>query len=278
MDWLISPYGAEAAAVAMPVWLELWSVFVGAAAGVLVARGRQLDPVGYVGLAIICGLGGGLVRDLILQTGEVYMIDNAYALPIAVVTAVLVFLFPKTFMRAPRFVGWLDIFAVGLYTILGADKAMVLGKNIWVVVLLGTITGVGGGMLRDVFLGDIPRIFRKGNLYAVCAISGAVVYYFMVTSFFIRKPFASVFAIFITMFVRWVSVHYNYELISDETDISDRWRAATSRLRMRAAKRRPQMKVARNINEAMSQETDAVAVVTIEHEIELDEQESSEKN
>lgn len=220
LGWLISPVGAEGASLAMPGWLELSGVVVGAFAGILVARGRQLDPIGYVGLAILCGLGGGLIRDMILQAGSVYMIDDPYALPIATIMGLLVFFFPKTFMRAPRFVGWWDIFAVGLYTVAGADKTMVLGKLPFVIILMGVITGVGGGMLRDVFLGEVPRIFKKGNLYASCAIAGAVAYYLLVTAIYMRKPIAAFIAISITMAIRWWSVRYNYIMVTDDVELN----------------------------------------------------------
>lgn len=223
MDLIFSPYGVDAAAIAMPSWLELSGVIVGAFAGILVARGRNLDPIGYVGLAILCGLGGGVLRDSILQAGTVYIIDDALALPIAVVMGLLVFMFPRTFMKAPNLVGWWDIFAVGLFTIAGADKTMVLGKLPAVIILMGTITGVGGGMLRDIFLGEVPRIFKKGNLYASCSVACATLYYFFVTIMYVRKPFAAGVSIAFCMLIRWLSVHYNYQLITDEIELN--WKA-----------------------------------------------------
>ena len=67
-------------AVSLPAWLDLASVAVGGLTGALVARERKLDPIGFIGLSMLCGLGGGLVRDMAMQCGSVYMLDNPYAI------------------------------------------------------------------------------------------------------------------------------------------------------------------------------------------------------
>ena len=169
MPPFFSPYGTDAISVGIPYWLDLLTVIIGAISGILVARDRHLDLVGFVGLGLLCGLGGGLIRDVMMQEGGVYMLNSPYAIPAAVFTAVLLFMFPEPLDRFPRMLEWTDIISVGLFAVVGADKALVYHLLPFSVILMGSVTGVGGGMLRDVFLGDIPRIFQRSNLYAFCA-------------------------------------------------------------------------------------------------------------
>ena len=161
----------------LPQWLDLAAVVVGAFAGVLVARERELDLVGYIGMCIICALGGGLLRDCIMQSGGVYAISDPWPIPLVVLTALIGFLAPEVLAYHPYLYEWIDMFSVALFVVAGTSKAIGAGLGSWATVLMGTITGVGGGMLRDVFLGEIPQVFRRSNYYALCATAGSLVYY-----------------------------------------------------------------------------------------------------
>lgn len=178
-------------AVSLPAWLDLASVAVGGLTGALVARERKLDPIGFIGLSMLCGLGGGLVRDMAMQCGSVYMLDNPYAIPAAVLIGLAAFLFPGPFARIPDLIEWVDIISVGLFALGGTDKAIVHGLLPISAILMGTLTGVGGGMLRDVFLGDVPRIFKPSNYYAVCAVAGSCAYYALVMGMGANKYLAA---------------------------------------------------------------------------------------
>ncbi len=175
----ISQTGTEIA-VSLPAWLDLASVAVGGISGALVAKERKLDPIGYIGLSMLCGLGGGLIRDMAMQVGPAYMIANEYAIPSTIVIGLAVFFFARVFEKMPDLLEWVDIISVGLFALGGTDKAIVHNLLPISAILMGTLTGVGGGMLRDVFLGDVPRIFKPSNYYAVCAVAGSAVYYALV--------------------------------------------------------------------------------------------------
>ena len=99
-------------AVSLPAWLDLASVAVGGLTGALVARERRLDPIGFIGLSMLCGLGGGLIRDMAMQSGGVYMLYNPYAIPAAVLIGLVAFLFPGPFARIPNLIEWVDIISV----------------------------------------------------------------------------------------------------------------------------------------------------------------------
>lgn len=87
---------ASDAMVAIPFWLEMFAVVAASISGVLVAREHKLDLVGAVALAVVCGLGGGLLRDMTLQVGNVYILNQPMALPLSIATAAIIYIFPQS--------------------------------------------------------------------------------------------------------------------------------------------------------------------------------------
>lgn len=195
--------------VAIPLAFELLAVVVAAATGALTARENKLDLVGAIGLAVLVSLGGGLIRDVILQEGNVYILRQPLALPVAIATAAAVFTFPVMVEKPDRLVAILDIFSVGLFAVMGADKTMLYGYPAITCVMMGFFTAVGGGLLRDVCLARVPYIFQRSNLYAIAAIAGALTYIVLVQCLDIWNIAAAVISVAGTMAVRWWSIRYN---------------------------------------------------------------------
>lgn len=195
--------------VAIPLAFELLAVVVAAATGALTARENKLDLVGAIGLAVLVSLGGGLIRDVILQEGNVYVLRQPLALPVAIATAAAVFTFPVMVEKPDRLVAILDIFSVGLFAVMGADKTMLYGYPAITCVMMGFFTAVGGGLLRDVCLARVPYIFQRSNLYAIAAIAGALTYIVLVQCLDIWNIAAAVISVAVTMAVRWWSIRYN---------------------------------------------------------------------
>lgn len=195
--------------VAIPLAFELLAVVVAAATGALTARENKLDLVGAIGLAVLVSLGGGLIRDVILQEGNVYILRQPLALPVAIATAAAVFTFPVMVEKPDRLVAILDIFSVGLFAVMGADKTMLYGYPAITCVMMGFFTAVGGGLLRDVCLARVPYIFQRSNLYAIAAIAGALTYIVLVQCLDIWNIAAAVIGVAVTMAVRWCSIRYN---------------------------------------------------------------------
>lgn len=195
--------------VAIPLAFELLAVVVAAATGALTARENKLDLVGAIGLAVLVSLGGGLIRDVILQEGNVYILRQPLALPVAVATAAAVFTFPVMVEKPDRLVAILDIFSVGLFAVMGADKTMLYGYPAITCVMMGFFTAVGGGLLRDACLARVPYIFQRSNLYAIAAIAGALTYIVLVQCLDIWNIAAAVISVAVTMAVRWWSIRYN---------------------------------------------------------------------
>lgn len=198
----------DAVRVSIPLWLELMSVIVGGITGGIAASERKLDFVGAVTLAIICGLGGGLIRDVAMQVGDVYMLSSDVVLLSTAAAGLIAYYFSGVFKRLTTTIVLFDIVSVGLFTVTGTDKALVYGFSPVIAVFMGVVTGVGGGMLRDVLTGEVPNIFRGGtNLYAVCSVVGGVAYcacaYAQLT-----KTVCAIVCVVCTILVRLVSLRF----------------------------------------------------------------------
>jgi uncharacterized membrane protein YeiH len=160
--------------VEIPLWIDLLAVFVAGVAAALLASRRELDVTGVFFLAIVGALGGGIIRDTLVQRGTPAALDNSSYLVVAVAAAVIGFVFATQIKR----VGWaltaIDAMSLGLYTLVGVLKGLEAGLPTMSVMLLGVISAVGGGMLRDVLLARTPEALLPGAPYAILSIVGAV--------------------------------------------------------------------------------------------------------
>lgn len=155
--------------------LDLTGVFANALLGGVIARQERLDPVGFGALAIMSGLGGGLIRDVLLQHGTpVALTDYAYLLT-AVCGAMVAFILVVEGWLWDRVWPVIDALALGVWAAAGAQKTLGVGLGWLPAVLLGVVTAVGGGMVRDVVLRRIPGIFGGNTLYATCALVASAV-------------------------------------------------------------------------------------------------------
>lgn len=195
--------------VPIPFWLEMLAVVAASISGVLVARQHKLDLIGAIALAVVCGLGGGLLRDMTLQVGNVYILSQPMALPISMATAAIIYIFPIIVDKPEKIVAFLDILSVGIYSATGADKALVYGFDPVVCIMMGFFTAVGGGMLRDGFMGVVPAIFQRTNFYAIASIAGAAAYVALVKSELTSNVVALVICVLVTMGLRWLSLRFD---------------------------------------------------------------------
>jgi uncharacterized membrane protein YeiH len=156
------------------VALDLAGIFVFAISGGLVAVRKGLDVFGVLVLAGTTGLGGGLLRDVLIGATPPAALEDWRYLVVPVVAGLLAFWYHPALGRMERAVNLLDAFGLGLFCITGSLKAMDVGINPAPAALMGMVTGIGGGMLRDVLAGRVPAVFR-GELYAIPALAGSVV-------------------------------------------------------------------------------------------------------
>lgn len=206
--------GAAGRMVTIPIGFEMIAIVAASITGALTAREKHLDLLGSVFFAVMCSLGGGLLRDMILQVGNVYILNQPLALPAAMITAAVVFLIPSVVEKQDRIIALFDIFSVGLFSATGADKALVYGFGPLIGVMMGFFTAVGGGMLRDICLGQTPAIFQRSNFYAVAAIGGAISYVLLVDAG-ISNIFALIVCVAVTMALRYLSLHFDIKSPAD---------------------------------------------------------------
>lgn len=155
-------------------FVDLAGVLANAILGGIAARSARLDIVGFLILAIMSGLGGGMIRDTLLQHGTpVALTDPAYLI-CAFAGGAVAFFIPLTGTLSRRSLVLLDALAVGCWAAAGAQKTLDAGLWWLPAVMLGVITAVGGGMVRDIMLLKVPTIFGGNTLYATSALVASV--------------------------------------------------------------------------------------------------------
>ena len=153
--------------------LNLVGTFVFGLSGALAAIRARLDFLGVLVLAAVVGLAGGITRDLLIGTGPATIRDWRYLA--AAGAAGLVCFWAGTYLeRAERSILVFDAFGLSLFAVTGATKAVLFGLGVVPAILLGLVTGVGGGLLRDVLIREVPTVLREG-LYAVPALLAAAI-------------------------------------------------------------------------------------------------------
>ncbi|WP_300539767.1 trimeric intracellular cation channel family protein [uncultured Nocardioides sp.] len=156
------------------VVLDLVGIFVFAISGALVAVRKELDVFGVMVLAGVTGLGGGFLRDVLIDATPPAALQDWRYLLVPVAAGLVTFLYHPALGRMERLVNVFDAFGLSLFCVAGALKAVDYGLGPLPAALLGMATGIGGGMMRDVLAGRVPVIFR-GELYATPALAGALV-------------------------------------------------------------------------------------------------------
>jgi uncharacterized membrane protein YeiH len=154
--------------------LDYASVLVFALTGALVASRAQLDIVGFAFVACLTAVGGGTVRDLLLNRDPVFWVGDPNYILLAATAAVAVFFTAHLVESRMRWVIWLDSFALAVAVPAGTGAAIALGKGPVIVVLMGMATGSLGGLMRDVVCNEVPLVLKQGELYITCAMAGAI--------------------------------------------------------------------------------------------------------
>lgn len=160
-------------------WLDLIGVAASAVAGALVAGRRQFDWLGVAVIAGVTAIGGGTVRDLLLDR-PVFWIANPSYLQAALAATAFTLLYARHRRIPERVLETTDALGLALFGIAGARIAVGLGHDGVIAVVMGVITGSFGGLLRDVLCNDIPMIFRQGQFYATAIILGCSLYVLLI--------------------------------------------------------------------------------------------------
>ena len=200
--------------------LEIIGTVAFAVSGAFVAIKAKLDVFGVVFIGCVTAVGGGITRDLLIGQNPPAIFSNLYILLIAAITSVFVFVIARITHR--QFViGYekieptqnvFDAFGLAAFTVMGTEIAFLHGlqDNAVLAVLLGMLTGVGGGVIRDVLTSTTPYIFKK-HIYALASIAGAVIYYVM-RLFMADTLLPSVVAMLAVVVLRLLAAKYRWSL------------------------------------------------------------------
>jgi uncharacterized membrane protein YeiH len=211
---------ARVGAVTVPVAWDLLATFAGGLSGGLSAVRRKFDIVGVLTLAVVSGMGGGMIRDILLQSyGIAAFQDNRYLL-VAVLAALVAFFFASFVHRLKTPVLYISAISLGLFVVVGADKALRAGLAVLPAIMLGTITATGGSVLRDLLSDEVPSILRPGALNSTAALIGSTAYVLCVSWLGVVKEFAALFAILLAVALRLMGLWRGWQgpVARDYTD------------------------------------------------------------
>ena len=155
---------SDSQVLTVPWSIDYFSVVVGVLTGALFACDRKLDIIGTVVLGLVTGYGGGIIRDMLLQTHGVYFTSHPDLILICIAICAFVFYFRGLFRHLDATVFFADALSVGLFALAGASKAFSLEQGFVLSVILGAITAVGGGAVRDICVGETPGNFPAVEL------------------------------------------------------------------------------------------------------------------
>ena len=193
-------------------FFDLAGTFVFAISGALTAIQRKLDIFGSSVIALVTALGGGTIRDILIgrQPGG-WLFDNNYLLIIAAGIAVS-YIFGQRVQKLRRTLFLFDTIGIGLYTILGLERTLGLGLSMPIAVIMGTVSAVFGGVIRDVLCNEVPLIFRK-EIYATACIAGGILF-LVLSALDMGRDTAMLITVFFIILLRILAVKYKWHLPS----------------------------------------------------------------
>ena len=162
--------------IPVTTFIDYLGVVVGVVAGSLFAVERKLDVIGVASLGLITGFGGGIIRDLLLQDQGIFFMEHPIAILCSIAIAMGISFGRKHLINIDKPLFYIDAFTMAWYVLAGAGKSWLAGSGAVISIILGSVTGVGGGVLRDICAGEMPRVFRPGQFYAISSVVGAVLY------------------------------------------------------------------------------------------------------
>lgn len=191
--------------------IDYIGTFAFAISGIRLAAAKNFDWFGAYVVGFVTAVGGGTLRDVMLDLTPFWMERASYVV-ITGLALIFVLIFRKQVVRLDNTFFIFDAIGIGLFTVVGVEKSMSAGFPIWVNVIMGAITGAAGGMLRDIFINEVPLIFRK-DIYAMACLCGALVYHLCLwlgCSHILTQIISAVAVILI----RVLSVHFGISLPS----------------------------------------------------------------
>ncbi len=208
--------------------MEIIGTIAFASSGALVAIRKGMDFFGIIVLAIITAIGGGVFRDIVLGITPPTAFINTIYTTLSIATAIVIiilfsnkkkFLNKKFLVLYVKITSVLDAIGLGIFTVGGVSMAMKMGfgKNQFLLMFVGVVTGCGGGIVRDLCSGVIPIIFTKNTIYAMASLMGAASFVWLRP--FIRQHYAFIVGILVVIVSRLLSMKYRWSLPNVNSDL-----------------------------------------------------------
>lgn len=189
--------------------LDYIGTFAFAISGVRLAAAKNFDLFGAYVVGFVTAVGGGTLRDLMLGARP-FWTDNIAYLIITGLALLFVIVFRKYVVKFDHTFYLFDAIGLGVFTVVGLERSLDAGLAMWVSIIMGCITGAAGGMFRDIFINEVPLIFRK-DIYAVACVFGGLVYY-ICTLFGIPEIWPPILGASTVIIVRLLSFKYGISL------------------------------------------------------------------
>ena len=190
-------------------FFDILAVVVFAVSGALVASRKRMDVMGFMWLAVITGVGGGTVRDVILNV-PVFWVQNPVPVSACLVTAVVMHFVAPLVESRYRTLLWFDAFGLALVTMAGTVKALDVGAPALVAIAMGAVTGSVGGIIRDT-LGHVPSVLLSHEIYITASVLGAGTYAGL-TGFGVARLPAMVAGFLVTLLIRSAAIKFGWSL------------------------------------------------------------------
>lgn len=190
--------------------IDILGTFSFAVSGAFFAMEKRLDPFGVLILSFVTAIGGGTLRDMMIGNLPVGWLRDGTATLVIFSAAIGTMLFDQWLKKFNRTLFLFDALGLGLFTIIGIEKAIELNFSVGVCIAIGTITASFGGVIRDVLLNNVPLVFRK-EIYALASIIGGL-FYFVLRSSSLDNDVAKVICILLILAIRLLAVRYKLGL------------------------------------------------------------------
>lgn len=190
----------------MIYYLGLIGIAAFSATGVIAAGKKDMDILSIVLLGVVTALGGGTLRDIILDAHPVFWVADLYYLWVSTIAAVLTFFLIRYVNHVLRLLLFIDAFGLSLFTVLATEKTIGLGFSKPVAVLMGLITGITGGMIRDILTGRMPLLLGR-EFYATPALLGAL-FFAIIENYFPLHYFNRLYAIAVVFMLRASAIQW----------------------------------------------------------------------
>ena len=189
--------------------IEFIGTFAFAISGIRMAAAKHFDWFGGFVCGFAVAIGGGTIRDVMLGVTPFWMTSSIY-FTCTIIALLVGILFSKKLSRMEN--AWLitDTLGLAMFTIAGLQKTLQYGHPFWVAIVMGCITGVAGGVIRDVLLNQEPIIFQK-DIYAMASVAGGLIYW-LLAALGINIGITSIVTFFVICLVRYVAVRYHISL------------------------------------------------------------------